>query len=121
MHNDISRQNLLIDPSTGGITALLDFDDCIESFLLYDLGRIAETCGTATPGLSDPAAINHLIAAYSNLRPLSDREAALAIDFLGTYAAATGVHVLSNKLRSGAAVLDPSESHPMALFLELTR
>jgi len=118
VHNDISAHNLLLD-SSGGIAGLIDFDDCITSFLLYDLGRIAETWGRDINRGADIDRIQQIIAAYDRARPLTERESSLAVDFIATYAAATGVNVLTNMLRHGTQVEDPRESYSMLLFLDL--
>jgi Ser/Thr protein kinase RdoA (MazF antagonist) len=119
VHNDISAHNLLLDKTTGSITALLDFDDCITSFQLYDLGRIAETWGRDTARHADMSRIQELIAAYHATRPMTDRERELAVAMIATYAAATGVEVLTNMLRQGAQIQDPRDSHSMLFFLDI--
>lgn len=118
VHNDISAHNLLLD-SSGRIAGLIDFDDCITSFLLYDLGRIAETWGRDINRHADLDRIQQIIAAYDRVRPLTEREGSLAVDFIATYAAATGVDVLTNMLRQGRNVEDPRESYSMLLFLDI--
>ena len=119
VHNDISAVNLLLDPSTGEISALLDFDDCITSFQLYDLGRIAETWGRDSDRHANLDRIRALVEAYHLARPLTDRERELAVDLIATYAAATGVDVLTNMLRNGGEVSSPYDSHSMLFFLDL--
>ncbi len=120
VHNDISANNLLLDQRTGSVTALLDFDDCLTAFQLYDLGRIAEVWGRDTDRHADLSRIQELIAAYHATRPLTDREGELAVDMIATYAAATGVGVLTNMLRNGADVQDPRDSYSMLFFLDLS-
>ncbi|MFI5690945.1 phosphotransferase enzyme family protein [Kribbella sp. NPDC051586] len=120
LHNDISAVNLLLDQA-GDITALIDFDDCMTSFQLYDLGRIAETWGRTADRHADLSRINELIEAYNATRPLTDREAELALDLIATYAAATGVDVLTNMLRAGSHVEDPRASYSMLFYLDLCR
>jgi homoserine kinase type II len=55
VHNDISAHNFLLD-SAKSVAALIDFDDCMDSFLLYDLGRIVEVWGSGPDGCIDPHA-----------------------------------------------------------------
>ncbi|MEV4265928.1 phosphotransferase [Kribbella sp. NPDC049584] len=119
VHNDISAVNLLLDEA-GEITALIDFDDCMTSFQLYDLGRIAETWVRAPDRHADLTRIKELIEAYDATRRLTDREAELAVDLIAAYAAATGVDILTNMLRAGAHVQSPADSHSMLFFLDLT-
>ncbi|HVX45787.1 MAG TPA: phosphotransferase [Mycobacteriales bacterium] len=118
VHNDITAHNLLLTPA-GGIAALIDFDDCLTSFLLHELGAIVEVWGRACNRDADLGRIHALIDAYATERSLTGRESELALDFIATRAAATGVHVLSNMLRQGGAVQDPRESYSMLLFLDL--
>ena len=120
VHNDISAVNLLLDEATGDITALIDFDDCMTSFQLYDLGRIAETWGRTPDRHADLSRIQVLISSYDATRPLTDREAELAVDLIATYAAATGVDILTNMLRAGADVRSPTDGYSMLFFLDLT-
>lgn len=119
VHNDISAVNLLLD-ETGEITALIDFDDCMTSYQLYDLGRIAETWGRTPDRHADLTRIKELIEAYDATRPLTDREAELAVDLIATYAAATGADILTNMLDAGARVQSPADSYSMLFFLDLT-
>ncbi|MER7251815.1 phosphotransferase [Kribbella sp. NPDC000426] len=119
VHNDISAVNLLLDETTGELTALIDFDDCMTSFQLYDLGRIAETWGRTSDRHADLTRIKELIEAYDATRHLTDREAELAVDLIATYAAATGVDILTGMLRAGAAVQGPEDSYSMLFFLDL--
>jgi Ser/Thr protein kinase RdoA (MazF antagonist) len=120
VHNDISAVNLLLDEVTGEINALIDFDDCMTSFQLYDLGRIAETWGRTPDRHADLTRIKELIEAYDATRRLTDRESELAVDLIAAYAAATGVDILTNMLRAGAHVQSPADSYSMLFFLDLT-
>lgn len=118
VHNDISAVNLLLD-EPGDITALIDFDDCMTSFQLYDLGRIAETWARTPDRHADLTRIQNLIEAYDATRPLTTREADLALDFIATYAAATGADYLTNTLHAGARIESPADSYSMLFFLDL--
>lgn len=115
----VTAANLLLDPATGEVTAVLDFDDCLTTFQLYDLGPIADVWGRDTELNADLARIEELIATYHAVRPLTDREAELAVDLIATHAAATGVGVLTNLLSKGGQVQDPRDSHSMRFFLDL--
>jgi len=118
VHNDISAVNLLLD-EPGNITALIDFDDCMTSFHLYDLGRVAETWGRTPDRHADLTRIHQLIEAYDATRPLTTRESDLAVDLIATYAAATGTDYLTNLLRAGARIESPADSYSMLFFLDL--
>lgn len=118
VHNDITAVNVLLD-QTGEIAAVLDFDDCMTSFQLYDLGCIADTWGRDAERHADLSRIHELIEAYHAERSMTDREGELAIDLIATYAAATGVDVLTNMLCHGTQVPDPRDSYSMSFFLDL--
>ncbi len=120
VHHDITAVNLLL-ARDGDINALIDFDDCVTSFQLYDLGPIVDQWGRRQDRHADRERIGQLIEAYDATRPLTPRERDLATDFVATSIAATGVHVLTNKLRAGHVVRDPRESYSMLLFLDLAR
>jgi Ser/Thr protein kinase RdoA (MazF antagonist) len=119
VHNDLTAANLLLDAASGEVTAVLDFDDCLTSFQLYDLGAIADVWGRDADLHADLTRVQELVAAYHATRPLTDREAELAVDLIATHAAATGVGVLTNLLRKGGRVQDPRDSHSMRFFLDL--
>ncbi|MGH3486644.1 MAG: phosphotransferase enzyme family protein [Actinopolymorphaceae bacterium] len=119
VHLDITAANLLVDKESGAITTLLDFDDCAESFQLYDLGSIVDTWGRDAHRHADLERIGRLIEAYDEIGALSKREIDLTADFLALCAAATGVGVLSRALRAGGTVRDARESYSMLLFLDL--
>lgn len=44
IHNDVGPTNLLLNDD-GTIAALLDFDDCMQTFLVYELGAITGNFG----------------------------------------------------------------------------
>jgi Ser/Thr protein kinase RdoA (MazF antagonist) len=118
VHNDISAHNLLLNPA-GSVAALIDFDDCMTSFLLYDLGRIVEVWGSGPGGHIDQSRVDQLIDAYSRERTLTIQEKRLAISLIAAYAAATGIGVLANKLRHGHTITSPADSVAMSVALQL--
>jgi Ser/Thr protein kinase RdoA (MazF antagonist) len=118
VHNDISAHNLLMDDS-GKVMALIDFGDCITSFLLYDLGRICEVWARNATGHVDRGRIDKLIDAYSQGRPLTTFEEQHTLDFIAAYAAATGVDYLTGMLEEGETVTGPDDSTAMAVFMQL--
>jgi Ser/Thr protein kinase RdoA (MazF antagonist) len=120
VHNDISAHNLLLDPA-GSVAALIDFDDCVTSFLLYDLGRIVEVWGCGPDGRVDPARVDRLIGAYSAQRPLTGEEEIHARWLIAAYAGATGAGYLTGMIRAGAPVSGPHDSTAMSVALQLLR
>lgn len=119
VHNDISAHNLLVDCSSGRITALIDFDDCMTSYLLYDLGRICEIWARDATGCLDRARLDKLVEVYSQRRRLTRFEDRHTEDFIAGYAAATGIGYLTSKLDQGATLAGPDDSIAMSLFMQL--
>ncbi|MCG8636746.1 MAG: homoserine kinase [Desulfobacterales bacterium] len=71
IHGDVFWDNLLFKNST--LTAVLDFEEACQYFLLYDLGMAAVGC-CAKDGRFDPEKINNLLEGYQAARPMSDAE-----------------------------------------------
>ena len=118
IHNDISAHNLLLDGG-GSVTALIDFDDCMTSFLLFDLGRIVEVWGSDEKGNLDIDRVTQLIDAYSRERTLSHEEARHATVLIAGYAAATGADVLARKLQHRQPISGPRDSNALSVALQL--
>jgi Ser/Thr protein kinase RdoA (MazF antagonist) len=118
VHNDISAHNLLLG-AADSVAALIDFDDCMTSFLLYDLGRIVEVWGSGPNGCIDPSRVGQLIEAYSRERMPTIQERRAAPTLLAAYAAATGIGFLTSKLRQGQTVTGPADSTAMSVALQL--
>jgi Ser/Thr protein kinase RdoA (MazF antagonist) len=118
VHNDISAHNLLLD-SAKSVTALIDFDDCMSTFLLYYLGRIVEVWGSTPDGHIDPERISQLIDAYSHERTLTTEEKRNANSLIAAYAAATGIRYLTGKVRQGETLTSPADSTAMSLALQM--
>lgn len=122
VHNDISAHNLMVDPA-GRVTALIDFDDCIVSTLLFDLGRICEVWAADNHGQVNHHALHILIDDYSSVRALSADEQKHALLFVAAYAAGTGLGVLYNRWRAQQTITGPTDSRSMciasALFTDL--
>ncbi len=68
IHGDVFWDNLLFNK--GALTAVLDFEEACQYFLLYDLGMAAVGC-CSKDGAFDPEKINGLLAGYQEIRPLS--------------------------------------------------
>lgn len=118
VHNDISAHNLLLD-SAKSVTALIDFGDCMSTFLLYDLGRIVEVWGSTPDGRVDHGRISELIDAYSRERTLTTEEKQNANTLIAAYAAATGVNYLAGKVRQGQTLTSPADSNAMSVALQM--
>jgi len=94
VHGDVAPNNLVLDPS-GEVTALLDFDDCTYSYVLYDLCSILWSWGRSSNGQIDPHRARLLVAAYAKVRPLLDDEHRLLPHMFAAYMAADGVGKIS--------------------------
>ncbi len=119
IHNDVGPPNLLLDDD-GSIVALLDFDDCAQTFLAYELGPIAATFGKDDQRRTDLGRLTDLVAAYDSIRPLTPTERAWLPDLLAVGAAAVGIGVLTTWLRNGNAVV-VDDSYSAREFLDLVR
>lgn len=119
IHNDVGPPNLLLDDD-GAIVALLDFDDCAQTFLAYDLGAITGTFGKDDQRRPDLARLADLTAAYASIRPLTRNERGVLPDLLAVGAAAVGIGVLTTWLRNGSAVV-ADDSYSAQEFLDLVR
>ncbi len=117
VHADVTPVNLLVDES-GAITALLDFDDCKQTFLAYEIACLVGGFGRDDHRRLDPDRMRSLIDAYDAVRPLTARERELLPDLLAAYAGAEGVFVLTTWLRNGRPVSDPMDSYSARLFLD---
>ena len=86
VHGDIFWDNLLFN--NGKLTAVLDFEEACQYFLLYDLGMAAVGCCSAK-GRFNAEKITWLLRGYQDLRPLTGPEKAQFIPFLVYAATAT--------------------------------
>ncbi len=74
LHNEVSQHHVLVDPETGRITGIIDFNGMIVGDPVRDLLYLAEEYG--------PAFIDTFLAHY----PIADRERVLAkLRFLGVW------------------------------------
>ncbi len=85
IHGDIFWDNLLFDK--GKLTALLDFEEVCQYFLLYDLGMAAVGC-CSSEGSFNAEKITWLLKGYQKRHPMAVNEKAQFIPFLA-YAATT--------------------------------
>ncbi|MDA8291265.1 MAG: phosphotransferase, partial [Actinomycetota bacterium] len=100
VHNDLSRDNVLVDDS-GSVVGILDFGDLTHTSLVFDLAIAIADVLDGRPGSVELAV--PLVAGYSSLTPLEDDEAALLGDLVATRLAAAVVLGSWRRERHGAA------------------
>jgi Ser/Thr protein kinase RdoA (MazF antagonist) len=118
VHGDVGPNNLVLDPS-GEVAALLDFDDCMYSYVLYDLCSILWSWGRSSSGHIDPSRTRQLVEAYANVRPLTEDEHRLLPHLFAAYMAADGVDKIRWWWRGEGRPRPVSESTAARGFLEL--
>jgi Ser/Thr protein kinase RdoA (MazF antagonist) len=90
VHGDVAPNNLVLD-SAGEVAALLDFDDCLYSYAIYDLASILWYWGRSATGDLDRTRIRSLIDAYSDVRELTADERDLLAPLFAAYIAANAI------------------------------
>jgi Ser/Thr protein kinase RdoA (MazF antagonist) len=90
VHADVAPNNLVVD-SAGTVAALLDFDDCLYSYVIYDLASILWYWGRSAGGDLDGTRIRGLIDAYSDVRELTADEHHLLAPLFASYVAADAI------------------------------
>lgn len=90
VHGDVAPNNLVID-SQSRVAALLDFDDCLYSYVVYDLASILWYWGRSASGDLDGARIRRLTDAYSDVRELTADERHLLVPLFAAYIAADAI------------------------------
>jgi 4-aminobutyrate aminotransferase-like enzyme len=90
VHNDLHPGNMLVDGEAREVTGLLDFGDMIHGPLMFDLAVMAaETVG----GMDPIGYAAHVVAGYSNVLPLQEREfPALFEAIIARHALAATIH-----------------------------
>jgi len=119
IHNDITPLNILLGDQDE-IVALLDFDDCAQTFLAYDLGAIISTFGKDEERQLDRGRVSRLIAAYESVRLFTPTERAVLPDLLTAHAGAQAVQVITHWIRSGRTNISATDSYSALDFLELS-
>jgi 4-aminobutyrate aminotransferase-like enzyme/Ser/Thr protein kinase RdoA (MazF antagonist) len=80
IHNDVSRDNALVDPSGERVVGIVDFGDMVHAPLVND---VAVTVAEAIQGAPDPAgAALELVGGYQAVEPLREEELALLVDLV---------------------------------------
>jgi Ser/Thr protein kinase RdoA (MazF antagonist) len=82
VHNDLSGDNVLIDPHTGAVTGLLDFGDMVHTALVNEVAVAAAYQLSDGPEPVGPAL--DLVAGYDAVLPLTDTEVDLLHDLIVT-------------------------------------
>ena len=118
IHNDIRPPNLLID-SAGEILALLDFDDCAQTFLGYEFGALIGNFGKDEGRHVIMDRVLQLVSSYGTTRPLTDRERRCLPDLLIAHAGAEGIRVVSQWLAIGNTDVQLRDSYSVIQFLDL--
>ena len=118
VHGDVAPNNLVLDPS-GRVAALLDFDDCMYSYVLYDLCSILWSWGRSSSGQIDPQRARQLVEAYAKVRPLPVDEHRLLPHMFAAYMAADGVDKITWWWRGEGRPRPVSDSSAARGFLEL--
>jgi Ser/Thr protein kinase RdoA (MazF antagonist) len=90
VHGDVAPNNLVMD-NAGEISALLDFDDCLCSYVVYDLASILWYWGRSSSGDLDRARMRTLIDTYSEVRRLTADERHLLPPLFSAYIAADAI------------------------------
>lgn len=115
IHADLSETNLIRDDH--GQLWLIDFDDCLVSFLGYDLCSCISVFGMDESRLLDVKRASALIDAYDAVRRRSTIErAALPLLLLAWFGSQAAYVVRGIVVRGGNDVL---ESYSAAAFLDL--
>lgn len=118
VHADINESNVLVGDD-GRLTALLDFDDCLYSHLVYDLCSLISTWGLDEDRMLDLERGRALVDAYDGVRPLSAAERAHLPLFLLVYLGASGAEYVAGLHRRDAFIHGVTDSYSATTFLAL--
>lgn len=94
VHGDVAPNNIVNDPS-GQIAALLDFDDCYHSYVVFDVCSILWAWGRAADGRIDSSRCSALVRAYDAVRPMTIDERRLLPYLFAAYTAADATDKIS--------------------------
>ncbi|MEQ4210180.1 phosphotransferase [Actinopolymorpha sp. B9G3] len=130
VHGDVAPNNLVTD-AAGEVAALLDFDDCLYSYVVYDLASILWYWGRSASGDLDKTRIRNLVDAYSDVRELTADERHLLAPLFAAYIAGDAIGQITwwwrgagkprpvASIESGRAYLDLTTSPTAAdLFVD---
>lgn len=116
VHADINERNVLVDDA-GSVVALLDFDDCLDSHLVYDLCSLIGTWGLDEARMLDGPPTRALVAAYERRRSLTNAERETLPLFLLAYLGAHGSEYVENPRRRELFEPGVSESFSARTFI----
>lgn len=117
-HGDVAARNILFD-ADGGIAAFLDFDDCLSSYVIYDLCSLIWEWGRDDAGAHDAARVLRLVAAYDGVRRLTGDERRLLPDLYAAFMAADGAGTTSWWWRGENSPRPIFDSYSAQGFLDL--
>lgn len=118
VHADVTETNVLVDHD-GHLLALLDFDDCLDSYRLYDLCSVVSSWGLDDERRLDVERAAQLISAYTEARPVTQAEQQVLPGLLTVYVAAGGCEFLTGVWERKAFVDGVSDSFAATTFLSL--
>ncbi|MGW6282594.1 phosphotransferase [Kribbella sp. NPDC055071] len=118
VHGDISERNVLVD-ADGHLLALLDFDDCVESYRLYDLCSLLTSWGLDEDRRLDVERAAALVTAYTTARPITRAERDVLPGLLMASAGADGCEFIAGVWHRDAFVDGVADSYSVTTFLSL--
>lgn len=118
VHADVTETNVLVDHD-GHLLALIDFDDCVDSYRLYDLCSVVSSWGLDGERHLDVERAAQLISAYTEARPVTQAEREVLPGLLQVYIAAGGCEFLTGVWERKAFVDGVSDSFAATTFLSL--
>ncbi|MEQ7007431.1 phosphotransferase [Actinopolymorpha sp. B17G11] len=119
VHGDVAPNNLVLD-SAGTVAALIDFDDCLYSYVIYDLASILWYWGRSAGGNLDVTRTRRLIEAYCDVRELTADERHLLAPLLAAYLAADAIGQITWWWRGAGKPRPVAEIDTARGYLELT-
>lgn len=118
VHADISERNVVVDPD-GHLLALLDFDDCVESYRLYDLCSLLFSWGLDEERRLDLERAAQLVTAYTAARPITSAERDALPGLLMASTGADGCEFITGVWHRDAFVDGVTDSYSGTTFLSL--
>jgi homoserine kinase type II len=117
-HADVAARNIMFN-TDGSVAAFLDFDDCLNSYVLYDLCSLVWEWGRDDTGGHDPVRVRRLVDAYDDVRPRTTDERRLLPDLYAAFLAADGAGTTSWWWRGEGNPRPIADSYSAQGFLDL--